>query len=116
MHLQVVRCLWCAGFVIGVGLWVFWSLRRERLVVARDADLTVTDMLTHAAVSAFAFALYTMSMGPHFALLQSQFGIPNVMPMLVMVVFPMVVGVLGDTYIKKPPSLAIQPDADTKED
>lgn len=103
-----------AGFVIGVALWVFWSLRRERLVVARDADLTLTDMFTHAGVSAFAFGLYTMSMGPHFALLQNQFDIPNVMPLLVMVVFPMVVGVLGDTYIKKPASLPASPDGKTK--
>jgi hypothetical protein len=89
-----------AGFVIGIFIWVFWSLRRERLVVAKDADLSTLDMVTHASVSAFAFALYTMSMGPHFQLLQSQFGIPNVMPVLVMVVFPMVVRALGDTYIK----------------
>ena len=94
---------WPAGFVLGVGLWVFWSLRRERLVVARDADLSLVDMLTHSTVSAFAFALYTMSMGPHFSLLQEQFGIPNVMPVLVMVVFPTVVGLLGDTYVKTAP-------------
>jgi ABC-type uncharacterized transport system fused permease/ATPase subunit len=85
-----------------VAVWVFWSLKREKLVVARDADLTVTDMVTHSTVSAFSFALYTMSMGPHFALLQSHFNIPNIMPLLVMVVFPIVVWVLGDTYIKKP--------------
>lgn len=108
--------MWCttvtppshAGFVVGVGIWVFWSLRRERLVVAKDADLSFMDMLTHSSVSAFAFALYTMSMGPHFALLQGQFDIPNVMPMLVMFVFPMVVGLLGDTYIKKAGSSAVE--------
>lgn len=104
---RYTACCCHAGFVIGVGLWVFWSLRRERLVVAEDADLTFLDMFTHSTVSAFAFALYTMSMGPHFALLQSQFDIPNVMPMLVMVVFPLVVGVLGDTYIKKVAAVAV---------
>jgi hypothetical protein len=62
----------------------------------------VTDMVTHSSVSAFAFALYTMSMGPHWALLQTQFKIPNVLPGLVMVVFPMIVGLLGDTYVQKP--------------
>jgi hypothetical protein len=77
-------------------------LKREKLVVARDADLTVKDMVTHSSVSAFAFALYTMSMGPHWALLQTQFKIPNVLPGLVMVVFPMIVGLLGDTYVQKP--------------
>ena len=98
----VLKVLFHAGFVLGAGLWVFWSLKRESLVVARDANLSFVDMLTHSTVSAFAFALYSMAMGPHFALVQDQFGIPNVMPVLVMAVFPMVVALLGDTYVRKP--------------
>lgn len=96
----------CAAvFVVAVAAWVFISLKRERLVVARDANLSLVDMVTHSAISALAFALYTMSMGPQFAVLSSRLEIlnnPNILPTFVMFVFPMLVQSLGDTYIKTP--------------
>jgi hypothetical protein len=100
-----MKCL-PTGFVVGVGVWVFWSLRRNSLTIHNDDNVTRFDIIKHSLISAFAFALYTLSFGSHSELLKQALAIPDKMLKsiegILMLVFPMIMRLFGDSYVSKP--------------
>lgn len=89
--------------MVGVGLWTFWSLRNSKLTIRNDDDITNVDMVVHALVTAFAFALYTSSFGSHSELVKEALGVPEKVLKTVegglMVAFPFITRLLGDTHV-----------------
>lgn len=97
----LVSIYWPAGFVVGVGVWVFWSHHRHAPADEIQAEKEWWDVAKHAVLSAAAFALYTMSFGSHSALLQQIWAVPDKVVKAVegvlMLSFPMLMKLFGNT-------------------
>jgi hypothetical protein len=89
--------VWVA-FIGVVFIYVFESLRRERLIVHLENDLSIADMISHSFISSFAFVLYSMVLGPPFSL----WGVPKWVPFVGIAVFTLLASAMGDPYVARP--------------